>query len=337
MINHGLKNYLRRLCRKKNRLHNKAKISKQENDCDEFKLARNNYFSEMKRAKSEYDHGKFEALANENKFSKKWWCLIKKVQQNNDSFDVIPPIEIDNDILTNDKAKEEAFNEYFSQASTVDDTNAYLPVIDRVLNINTLSSVEVTKQDTIDQLKSLDISKSYGISPVFLKESNRILVDSLTRLFNLSLKLSKVPHLWKQANVIPIFKKDNRSKMNNYRPVSLLSVVGKIIERIVFKYVYNFFKDNFVISLFQSGFLPGRSTVTQLLEVYHQLCKAVENGKEVCIIFLDISKAFDRVWHKGQIFKLKQAGIGGKLLEWFVDYLHARFQRVVINGQSSNW
>lgn len=125
--------------------------------------------------------------------------------------------------------------------------------------------------------------------------------------------------------------------MNNYRPVSLLSIVGKLMERIVFKYVYNFFKENFVITLFQSGFLPGCSTVTQLLEVYHQLCQAVDKGKEVRIVFLDISKAFDRVWHKGLIFKLKQAGIGGKLLDWFSDYLYGRLQRVVINGQCSEW
>ena len=110
-----------------------------------------------------------------------------------------------------------------------------------------------------------------------------------------------------------------------------------MLERIVYKYVYNYFKDNFVISLFQSGFLPGMSTVTQLLEVYHYFCKSVDEGKEIRVTFLDISKAFDRVWQKALIFKLWKCGICGNFLEWFVDYLRGRMQRVVINGQVSEW
>ena len=332
--------YLRRLCRKKGRLHKIAKCNRQEHDWARFVSARNEYFSELKRIKLEYDQNKYNILAREKKSSKKWWSLIKKVQKSNETCEVMPPIEIDNDILTDDKDKAEAFNLFFSQASSIDDTNTQLPNIARVLDDNFLVSIQISKQDIIDQLKAIDVSKSYGpdgISPIFLKESHFILVDSLHSLFNLSLNLGKVPCQWKQANVVPIHKKDLRSKMNNYRPVSLLSIVGKLMERIVFKYIYNFFKENFVITVFQSGFLPGCSTVTQLLEVYHQLCQAVDRGKEVRIVFLDISKAFDRVWHKGLIFKLKQAGIGGKLLDWFCDYLHERLQRVVINGQCSKW
>ncbi len=105
----------------------------------------------------------------------------------------------------------------------------------------------------------------------------------------------------------------------------------------MFKYVYNFFKENFVLSVFQSGFQSGMSTVTQLLEIYHKFCEAVENGKEIRVIFLDISKAFDKVWHKGLIFKLKQCGISGKLLDWFEDYLSNRIQCIIINGQASDW
>ena len=79
------------------------------------------------------------------------------------------------------------------------------------------------------------------------------------------------------------------------------------------------------------------STVTQLLEVYHEFCKAVDNGKEIRVVFLDISKAFDKVWHSGLIYKLKKSGIRGRLLAWFIDYLKHRMQRVVVNGQHSDW
>jgi hypothetical protein len=148
---------------------------------------------------------------------------------------------------------------------------------------------------------------------------------------------SKVPQSFKKANVIPIHKKDSKTHIPNYRPISLLNIMSKILERIVFKYVYNFFKENFILSAFQSGFQEGKSTITQLLEVYHKFCSAVEENKEIRVIFLDISKAFDKVWHKGLIFKLKQSGIGGSLLDWFENYLKDHLQRVVINGQASKW
>ena len=110
-----------------------------------------------------------------------------------------------------------------------------------------------------------------------------------------------------------------------------------MLERIVFKHVFNHFRDNFLISVWQSGFLPGSSTVTQLIEIYHHFCKAVSDGKEIRVVFLDISKAFDRVWHKGLLYKLKKWGIGGPLLEWFESYLFGRLQRVLVNGQKSTF
>ena len=96
--------------------------------------------------------------------------------------------------------------------------------------------------------------------------------------------------------------------------MSLLSIVSKVFQKIVFKYLYNHLKDIFVLTDFQSGFLPERSTVTQLIEVYHVFCSSIDNEKEVRVIFLDIAKEFDRVWHKGILSKLQKAGIDGNLL-----------------------
>ena len=156
-------------------------------------------------------------------------------------------------------------------------------------------------------------------------------------LFNMSLQQCEFPKIWKSANAIPLHKKDDRNLITNYLPVSLLSTVSKVFEKIVFKYVYNHLKDNFVLTDFQSGYLLGRSTVTQLIEVYHMLCSLIDNEKEVRVIFLDIAKEFDRVWHKGILHKLQKAGIDGNLLLWFESYLSDRRQRVVINGQTSEW
>ena len=92
-----------------------------------------------------------------------------------------------------------------------------------------------------------------------------------------------------------------------------------------------------MISVWQSGFLPGVSTVTQLIEIYDHFCKAVSQGKDIRVVFLDISKAFDRVWHAGLLHKLKKHGIKGRLLSWLMNYLHDRKQRVIINGVYSDW
>jgi hypothetical protein len=124
--------------------------------------------------------------------------------------------------------------------------------------------------------------------------------------------------------------------MNNYRPVSILPCASKILERIVFKNVFNYFRENHLLTPHQSGFMPGDSTVNQLTYLYHVFAKALDDKKKVQIVFCDVSKAFDRCWHDGLIYKLRLLGIGGDLLTWFKDYLSNRYQRVVIRGQSSD-
>ena len=147
-------------------------------------------------------------------------------------------------------------------------------------------------------------------------------------LMNRSFSEGIFPDTWKLANVIPIFKKGDKSQTSNYRPVALLSCIGKLQERIVFKKLYNFFLDNNLLYKYQSGFLPHHSTVFQLIDIFHNICQAFDNNMFSCIVFCDDSKAFDRVWHKGLLFKLRQNGIEGKLLEWLNSYLSQSKQKV---------
>ena len=165
--------------------------------------------------------------------------------------------------------------------------------------------------------------------------SEQSLVRPLTKLFNLPLSKGIFPSNWKKANILPLHKKLSKPNADNYHPVSLLCTLGKIFERIVFKHVYNHFMDNKLISSWQSGLIPGSSTVTQL-ELYHQFC-ATEQSKDIWIVFLDISKAFDKVWHKGLLCKLQQFGIQGCLLKWLKNYLSNHVQQVILNGHVSDW
>ena len=137
--------------------------------------------------------------------------------------------------------------------------------------------------------------------------------------------------------MLPIFKKGDRSDFGNYRPVSLLNICSKVCEKIIFKHLFNYCRDNDIISMHQSGFTPGDSTVHQLVYLYNTFCKALNNKKDIRIVFCDQSKAFDRVWHQGLLYKLECIGITGDLLSWFRSYLHNREQRVIIHGSSSKW
>ena len=330
---------LRKLCRRKDRKHKRAKILNTAVSWAAFREARNTYVNAVKEAKSMFENSNYSYLVNEGKEKpKKWWTILKSLLgQTSDT--IIPPIEVDNEIITDDKAKANAFNTFFTNVSSLDDSNATLP--NDIPNTEyQLNNIFITEEDVSDQIKVLDTNKAYGhdgISPKLLKEACSEISLSLCKLFNASLQLSRFPQIWKKANVIPLFKKDQPSELGNYRPVSLLCSPSKIFEKVVFKYLFNYFKENFLLSIWQSGFLPGRSTVSQLTELYHKFCEAVANGKEIRVVFLDISKAFDRVWHAGLIYKLRKAGIRGKLLNWFIDYLKDRQQRVILNGQFSDW
>ena len=145
--------------------------------------------------------------------------------------------------------------------------------------------------------------------------------------------------MWKLANVTPIFKKGDKQLIKNYRPISLLLICGKIFEKIIFNNLYAYLHTNNLISKNQSGFRPGDSTTNQLLYLLDEIHQAFDSTEslEVRAVFLDISKAFDKVWHEGLIFKLEQNGVSGNMLKLFQNYLSNRKQRVVLNGSCSDY
>jgi len=115
----------------------------------------------------------------------------------------------------------------------------------------------------------------------------------------------------------------------------LLPSLSKILEKVVFARLYEFLLEIGFLNKLQSGFSPGDSTVNQLVYIVHLIYKALDSGHDVRMVFLDMSKAFDRVWHKGLLFKLHELGIRVPLLNWFNSYLSDRHQRVVLDGQCS--
>ena len=127
--------------------------------------------------------------------------------------------------------------------------------------------------------------------------------------------------------------------MNNYHSLSLLPVFGKIFEKLIFNEIYSFLDRERLLSTNQSGFRPFDSCVNQLLTITHEIFSSFDRNPslEVRWIFLDISKAFDKVWHEGLLYKLKSFGISGNLLNLINPYLTDRSQRFLLNGQCLNW
>ncbi len=321
------------------RRHKHAKTSNDAESWAEFRHIRNEYIQSCRDAEKLYDKRRIERLSQSSFSTKECWSLYKSVLGIN-SQSSYPSLNDRGNIVVDDASKANVFNQLFVNNATIDDTGKELPVVDIPLDIPTIEHIDITLTDVRDQLSTLNPSKSYGpdgVGPRLLKELKQVVAPPLLHLFKESMRQRKVPGTWKQANVVPLYKKGDKSDPNNYRPVSLLNTTSKLMEKVVFKYLFNFFRDNFLLSLWQSGFMPGCSTICQLTEIYHKWCKAVSDGKEVRVVFLDISRAFDRVWHSGLIHKLRTAGVRGELLIWLQDYLRGRQQRVCINGQYSQW
>ena len=138
------------------------------------------------------------------------------------------------------------------------------------------------------------------------------------------------------ANAIPIFKNGNIFYQSNYRPISLISCVGKVMERVLYQHVYIHLQSLKLIYEFQTEFLPKHSTLHQLLQMHSSILISLEWKEMSCFVFCDFLKAFDKVWHRGLLHKLKAYGINVNLLDWFHHYLNERKQRVVFKDASSS-
>ena len=252
----------------------------------------------------------------------------------------ILPLLVNNVFILNCREKAKFFNDFFSNQCMLITNSSVLPIFNFPTD-KRIDQISIRKDVMVSLVRNLNPNKasgSYGISGQMLILFDDSVGMPLKMIFNNFLVTSLYPDSWKLANVTPIFKGDKQST-NNYRPISLLPICGNIFEKIIFNNLYSYLNANNLITKNQSGFRPGDSTTNQLLFLVDEIHQAFEDttSLEVCAVFLDIAKAFDKVWHDGLIFKLKQNGISGSLLTFFESYLHNRKQRVVINGSFSDY
>ncbi len=181
-----------------------------------------------------------------------------------------------------------------------------------------MSSVEITKSDVFTALSKLDDTKAYGcdeIHPTILKKCLLSLLESIHSLFDACLSSNSIPTEWKVHKITPIPKKGNLLEITNYRPISLFCILSKVLESMIFQKIIDFIKPN--LSEYQFGFMKNKSCVTQLLSAFSIIYEAVDNKKQVGMVYLDFKKAFDSVSHNELLYKLWRMGITGNLWCWF--------------------
>ena len=194
----------------------------------------------------------------------------------------------------------------------------------------------MTEDIVTKKLKLLNINKSSGpddIPPIFLCNCANTLAPPLTKIFNASLKQGIFPEVLKEARVVPVHKKGNKTDISNYRPISILSSIAKVFESLIYPLILSHVRN--ALSNDQHGFLPKRSTNTNLVGYVNQAAELVDQNIQVDTIYTDFSNAFDRVDHRILVQKLRAYGVRDPLLSWCRSYLNNRKSRVVLDGSAS--
>ena len=318
--------------KKKHSKWTKFQHCKTDQNYNQYKIARNKTIAELRKAK--YLHEK-DLAANIKTNSKLFWSYVRSKLKTKSAIGQLQGQ--DGTAIDDNQEKADLLNSYFASVFQNEESEPIPNFEDRAFQheINTVMITLDKISKTIDRLKP---SKSQGpdnIHPMLLKECKRVLVTPLKYIFEKSIEEGKIPVIWKSAHVSAIFKSGSKSKPENYRPISLTSVPGKLLERIIRDEIVNHMTENNLFAKSQHGFLAGKSCVTQLLEFLEDVTTALDRGEDVDVIYLDLSKAFDRVPHKRLLKKLWGYGIRGNIHAWVKDFLSNRTQKVKINGTYS--
>jgi Reverse transcriptase (RNA-dependent DNA polymerase) len=296
-------------------------------------------------------------IKNSDNKSKAIWDIIRTHTNHKSNLNDNPKVDkIENggSTLTNEAEISKAFNNFFiSIPSELEKGNPsscnHDPDAITILKTNVQSNIHTmfmnpTSQQEIKSitlnLKTKTTQDINELSVKVIKRCINYLLTPLEDVFNSSLQSGIFPKLMKQALVIPIYKKGQKSQLNNYRPISILPVFSKILEKIVANRLLNFLQQHDILAKNQHGFLPGKSTDSAAAELLDKVYNSLDQGHDTLGVFFDLSKAFDCVQHKLLVDKLNHYGIRGTAGEWFSSYLSSRQQQVVINknkNSASGW
>ena len=280
---------IRSLIKKKHKAHNNAKKSNSAWRWEIFRKIRNKLTDMIRKRKNEFDFEMDDRINEQSNFgSNDWWKLVKRFAAKKGVGDSeIPPLQHEGKTIYSPKEKAHILNDFFISQSEIDGINDNVPLMH--VNETEAPPLSITATSVFNIIKNLNQKKSSGPDGVhnkMLTKANNIIARPLSVLFNRSINEGVFPKIWKCAFITPIFKKGDKHLCTNYRPVSLLSCIGKVMERCVHTHVFEYIKMNNLLSVCQSGFVPKDSTTFQLLVIYDDFCKALDKQQTTQAIFL---------------------------------------------------
>ena len=321
--------------------YKKAKLQGDEDAWNVAKYLRNRTNANIRQAKREFI---LDELKAHDDNPKKFWKVIRKVVPTGKS-------DQSNDIMLKHNGKKidkdqvaQYINDYFinvGKISTPYSQKAHDPTAAPIIDPGEIEGPlfaelgTVTEREVYKVVQEINISKSSGlenVSSFILKEAFKTLISEVTFMFNLSIKKSKFPNVWKQALVVPIPKTGNLTLVKNYRPISLLPLPGKILEKLVHQQLSTYLETESLLSDKQHGFRKKHSTVHSVAQLSNYISKKMDTRTPTLVAYVDFKKAFDCVQHSVLLAKLASLGVGRSIVNWVESYLSNREQRVFANN-----
>ena len=360
-----LTNEILEIMKDRDYFYQKAKRTNSEDDWNIAKFHRNQTNFNVRKAKADYIK---DQLRNSEGNSSKFWRTIKQIMPSKKGQNSEPQISImdDNNEAIKDYATADFMNEYFASLGsmpkkTCNDSRtpkkqSPTPPTPKNQSLDSptvpphkcpseeetekpFEFVSVSRVEVDRLLRKINISKSSGItflSSKLFKDSFQALSDRLTYLFNFSLERALFPDQWKKALVIPIPKTGDPKKAENYRPISLLPLPGKILEKLAHTQLAIYLENNNMLSDNQFGFRRQRSTSHAISQLLNQIYTNINRSTITAAIYIDFSKAFNCVQHTTLISKLSEFNIGPDTISWISSYLQGRVQRSLVNNKYSS-
>ncbi len=322
-----------RQMRKRDKLYKRAKVSKKQQDWNKYKSQRNRVQRIVADAHTDYINNTIGKSLDGD--GKKFWTYIKSKRK--DSLG-IPTLVTNSGVHFTNKSKATALNEQFASVFTKSED---LPVPQKGASpYPNIGNLTIESAGVAKQLRELKPNKASGPDDLparMLHEYADDLAPMLTNIMQQSYNLGKLPSDWTKARVIGIYKKGDKTNPENYRPVSLTCICCKVQEHILLSHIAKHLSINSIIIDSQHGFREKLSCETQLLQAVDDWSNTLNQRGQADVLFLDFSKAFDRVPHQHLLHKLSYYGINGKTLGWIKGFLSERTQCVAVGGEESTW
>lgn len=305
----------------------------------EYSELRNRVTREVRLSKSRY----YLELFNEVKDCKSYWRLVKNATNGKSITPILGIRNADGKVVTSDLDKANILNEHFSTigeklANELPNTNSTQSNVHVSTVTPCVMNINLSQEVIVSSMAKLRADKASGpdrVAPKLLKFAGDSIIPSLLSVFQISATCNSVPTTWKAANISALYKSDDETVKQNYRPISLLSVPGKLMESMVASTITTHVTEQGLGNPHQWAYKKGHSTELLLVKITDDWRQAIDKKHVVGVVFVDFRKAFDAIPHSILLRKLQSLGVAGDLWCWIRDYLSGRTQVTTINGCQS--